>query len=334
MNQGLILRRRGVHVHWAQQIMDLAWDFRAARTLLVAHRTGVFDRLAQSAASTATLAAELKLDADLLERVLIACAAMHLLRRDQDRWKLTPKAKATLDPQSPYYQGNVLGHMAGVWDFWNDLEHHLRGQQGASTFSPQATRARNHRDFILAMHNMSVAGRAAELASRIDLTGRKTLIDVGGGPGTYSIAFCQKYPDLHATIFDLPPTVAIAREVIERFNLSDRITTAEGSWDTHEFGQGCDALLLSNVLHGPSSDADMKLQKARRALNPGGMLIVQDFVLNSHKTGPLLPALFNIMVGAYSLHEIIDRIAAAGFSQIHHQPMPPSVGTTLLTAVR
>ena len=324
--------RRGNVITWAQDIARLSWQFRASRALMAAHRTGVFRRLSRSPARSATVAADLHLDPDMTERVLIACAAMDLVQRQSDAWALTPKAQATLVANSPFYQGHALDHMNSVWDFWHDLEHALRGRKGASTFSPDATRTRDHAEFILAMQSYAMAGRAAELAARADLTGRKTLLDVGGGPGTYSMALCHRFPQLHATVFDVPPTIAIARQAIAQRGFADRVATLIGDWDTDDFPDGHDALLMSNVLHGPSSNAEMKLHKARRCLSPGGLLILQDFLLNDEKTGPLVPALFTIMVGAYSLPELLALVAAAGFTSISHQPMPRESGQTLITA--
>ena len=82
--------------------------------------------------------------------------------------------------ESPLYQGNAIAHSADVWGFWNDLEQRVRGGPGGGVFSPEGpARQHAHRDFILAMHNMAMAGRATELADRVDLTGRRALVDVG-----------------------------------------------------------------------------------------------------------------------------------------------------------
>ncbi len=71
--------------------------------------------------------------------------------------------------------------------------------------------------FTLAM------GIAPRIAKEIDLSGRKHLLDLGGGPGTYAIHFCLENPTLKATIADLSTTRPFAEKTIERFNLSDRI---------------------------------------------------------------------------------------------------------------
>jgi hypothetical protein len=54
--------------------------------------------------------------------------------------------------------------------------------------------------------------------------------------------------------------------------------------------------------------------------------------MNAEKTGPLIPALFNVMVGAFSLPEMTQRIAAAGFEKLRARLMPENVGTTVITA--
>jgi hypothetical protein len=334
MKNKLPLKRRSPQIAFARQIIDLTWQYRISRTLIVAHHTGVFRALAQSPASTATLATDLDLDADLLERILIACCALDLVRRDGPNWALTPKSIATLDPASPFYQGDYIDHLAGVWDFWHDLEPILRKQQGASAFNPDAARSRDHRAFILAMHNLAIAGRAAELVAHTDLSARQSLLDVGGGPGTYTMAFCQRFPHLHATLFDLPETTAIAHDILTKYNYSSKISLHPGNWDTDEFPPNHDAIFMSNILHGPGSSTEMKLQKARRTLPPGGLLIIQDFVLNNDKTGPLLPALFNIMVGAYSLNEMLALLTAAGFTHLATRQLPTHSAQTLLTAIR
>ena len=222
-----------------------------------------------------------------------------------------------------------------MWRFWNDLESSVRGEEGGWVYTPLGEpAARSHRDFILAMHNMAMAGRAAALADLVDLRGRRTLMDVGGGPGTYAMALCERWPDLRATVFDLPETIAIAREVIGRLGMTDRVGTLVGDWDKNEFGEGNDAVLLSNIMHGSASGAEMKLAKAARSLVPGGLLIIQEFLLNAEKTGPLIPALFNVMVGAFSEPELTARVAAAGFTDIRVLPMPATAGTTLVTAIK
>lgn len=330
----MIFEHDSPEIRWANELTGHTWRSRAGRALEAACATGLVEQLGAGPQTADQAAAARGLDARMVQKVLIVLAAMGAADREADRWRLTSKGRATLLPEADLYQGNVLAHNAQVGSFWCDLESVLRGKQGGWVFSPEGhDRMRSYRDFVLAMHNMAMAGRAAAFCDRVDLAGRRTLVDVGGGPGSYAMALCERYPDLSATVVDVAEAVEIAQGLIERFGMAGRVRAQVGDWNEVEFGNADrEVVLMSNVLHGPESQAEMKLAKAHGALVPGGLLIVQDFLLNPEKTGPLIPAVFNLMVGAFSLTEMIDRITAAGFSEPGVQPMPERVGTTILTA--
>jgi ubiquinone/menaquinone biosynthesis C-methylase UbiE len=331
----MMFRKTGREVRWANEVIELSWVYRASRQIGVAHGTGIFERLAAGRATAAVIARDRKLNAAMVEKLLSPLAAMGLVcRAGGEAWRLTPKAAATLVSDEPFYQGNTLAHSANVWSFWSDLESAVRGKRGRWRYleGEGGSPIRSHRDFILAMHNMAMAGRAAELAARVNVRGRRRLMDIGGGPGSYAMALCERNPRLMATVFDLPETVKIAREVIARLGMSGRVAAVVGDWDKDDFGEGNDVVVLSNIMHGAGDKAEMKLAKAHKSLVPGGLLIVQDFLMNAEKTGPLIPALFNVMVGAFSLPEMTQRIAAAGFAKLRVRPMPENVGTTVITA--
>ena len=310
-----------------KRVWEASWHYRAARVVHVANSVGIFDVLAPQELSAADIARRCQTKPEMTEKLLIACAAFGLLEKRGDHYANTELADQHLVPGRPLYQGDMIAHDAGCWDFWNGLESELRRQP-----PPPVDPAVQHKSFIMGMHNISLGGRGQVFLDHIDLSGRQRLFDVGGGPGTYSILACRKYPELTAVVFDLPETIAIAREVIAREGMTDRVTVREGNWDEDSFGPGHDAVLFSNVLHGPTSGAADKLRKAYDSMTPGALLIVQEFLLNDEKTGPLIPALFNIMVGAYSGAELIAEIEAAGFRNPHHVPTPEQPDGNWVTA--
>jgi len=321
-------------IRWANEITAHTWRGRAQRAVEAACAVGLPEALADG---PATAEAAARRAGDLVperaEKVLIVLAAMGLAARDGEAWCLTPKAEATLLPQAPLYQGNILAHYAQVGAFWADLEAVLRGEGGGWVYTPDGhDRMRSYRDFVLGIHNLAMAGRAAAFCDRVDLSGRRTLVDVGGGPASYAMALCERYPDLSATVLDVPEAVEIARGLIGQFGMADRVRAEVGDWNDVAFGTNVDAILMSNVLHGPGRGAEMRLAKAHRALAPGGVLLVQDFVMNPDRTGPLVPAVFNLMVGAYSVTELRDRLLAAGFAEPGVQTMPEPFESTVLTA--
>jgi len=293
-----------------EKIQRLTWDYRACRILQTAVLLKIFTRLDEKAQNCGQLSSLCRAKPQMLEKVLVACAAMGLVKKEGPLYRNTKTAAHYLVEGKLLYQGNIIAHSARVWRFWDNLPDEI------SEKPLPADNDQTHRDFILGMHNIAMAGRAELFIKSIDLTGRKRMFDLGGGPGTYSIFACKKYPKLEAVVFDLPQTIDITKQIIKREKLQNRIRTQPGNWETDDFGKNYDVVLMSNILHGPDSSALMKLQKARACLVQGGLLVIQEFILNSSKTGPLIPALFNVMVGAYSKKELFAAVRQAGFSNL------------------
>jgi len=243
----------------------------------------------------------------MTEKLLIACSAMGLVERDGSLYKNSEFAATYLVPGAPLYQGDIIAHSDTVRGFWDGLEEQICLE------TPTEDEEKTHRNFIMGMHNITLAGRGRIFSDNIDLEGRRRLLDVGGGPGTYSILACAKYPQLEAVVFDLPATIAIARQVVAEQGLTGKIDFCQGDWEKDAFGDGFDVVLLSNVMHGEASLAEMKLAKSIEAMEGGGMLVIQEFLLNDDRTGPLTAALFNVMVGAYSASELLSLVKEAGF---------------------
>jgi hypothetical protein len=76
----------------------------------------------------------------------------------------------------------------------------------------------------------------------------------------------------------------------------------------------------------------VKLKKAFESMVSGGLLTIQEFALNDDKTGPEIPALFNVMVGAYSKAELVDEITKAGFVNPQVVTESEEIGCTWITA--
>ncbi len=289
------------------RINEWTWGYRVCRVLEVANKIGLFGVLAGKSLSLHTLCKECRTKPPMTEKLLIACAAMGLVERDGTLYKNSEFAATYLVPGAPLYQGDIIAHSDVVRGFWDGLEEEICIEV------PKADDAKSHRNFIMGMHNITLAGRGSIFSDNIDLGGRKRLLDVGGGPGTYSILACAKYTQLKAVVFDLPATIAIARQVVAGQGFTDRIGFCEADWEKDAFGEGFDVVLLSNVMHGGGSLAAMKLGKAMQAMEAGGLLVIQEFLLNDDKTGPLTAALFNVMVGAYSARELLSLVEEAGF---------------------
>lgn len=310
----------------------LGTAYRVARAIQVAYKLGVFAHLLVGPATAEDVAAGCELAEDPTERLLVLLASTGLVFRQYDgRFRLTAEGRASFEPDSPRYYGHGLGHAIGLWDRWTNLEATLKAPPAQGTGAPNMP-PHVHRTFVMAMHDYSIRGRAQWLAGNVDLSGRRHLLDLGGGPGTYAIALCEAHPELHATIFDLPGSGPLALENVARFGLGDRIDFAAGDFDRDDLGSGYDCALLSNILHGPHHGSEARLQRLHRVLPPGGLLLIQDFIMDDDRNGPLEACMFNLHVGAYTVGELLDVVTRAGFQQATLRGRGPA-GNGLITAV-
>ena len=291
-----------------KRINELNWAYRASRVLHVANELDIFTVLGDGEKTSEQISEACGSLPDMTEKLLIACAAMGLVEKHRDSYRNTELAASCLVRGRPQYQGDMIAHSAAVWDFWQKLPEAAATGLQSPDFTPE-----RHRSFILAMHNTAMAGRVQMFLEHVDLSGRRKMFDVGGGPGTYSIMACKRYPELEATILDIPETIAITKDRIAAEGMQAKVRVKEGSWDADDFGRDNDVVLLSDVMHGPPSNTPMKLKKAFDSMAAGGLLVVQEFLLNDEKTGPLICALFNLMVGAWSRSELLSLVTEAGF---------------------
>jgi len=180
------------------------------------------------------------------------------------------------------------------------------------------------KSFLMGMFNLAMQ-IAPRIVGNVDLSGRRRLLDLGGGPGTYAVHFCQQNPRLSAVVYDLPTSRRFAEQTIARFGLTDRIEFKAGDYLADDV-EGCfDVVWLSHILHSESPEGcAVIIRKAVAAMEPGGLILVQEFILDDGRDGPLFPALFslNMLLGtpagqAYSGGELISMLSAAGVRDLH-----------------
>ena len=141
------------------------------------------------------------------------------------------------------------------------------------------------RTFTDAQHAGSLAA-ARVLAGRLDLGGARSLLDVGGGSGAFSIALCAANPGLRATVLDLPAVLAVAAEQRAAAGLTDRISLLPGDAPPAEWPGGQDVVLMSYLLSALDDEQiDVVLARAAACLDAGGLLVVHDFVLDDDGAG-------------------------------------------------
>ncbi|MBF0205512.1 MAG: methyltransferase domain-containing protein [Oligoflexia bacterium] len=241
-----------------------------------------------------------------MEMLLNALVATSLLEKriinDEALYLNTSFANEYLQEQSDHYLGHIINHHHQMMKSWTLLDRAIQEgrpqrEQVALSNSMEAREA-----FLMGMFNTATLNIPSILPA-INLAEKKMLLDLGGGPGTYALNFCKQYPQLHATIFDFPTTEPFARKTIDKFCLSDRVKFVPGDFIHDSIDSTYDVVWLSHILHGEGPENAAKIvEKAVRALSPGGTIFIHEFILNDLKDGPLFPSLFslNMLLGTES----------------------------------
>ena len=310
------------------QLLELSGGFWSACALHAGVKLGVFTPLSGEPLSAQELAGRINCDRRGLAMLLNALAAMNLLDKQNESYVATPFAAEFLCRTSPSYLGHIIMHHHHLMAGWASLDRAVQSGLPIRERVSHEDVESSRESFLMGMFNLAMQ-IAPLIVPNIDLAGRRRLLDLGGGPGTYAIHFCQQNPDLSAVICDLPTTRDFAEQTVERFGLSSRVSFVARDFETEELPAGFDVAWLSHILHGlgPQECASI-LRKAVSALEPGAMIMIQEFILDNTKDAPLFPALFslNMLLGtpdgqAYSEGELFDMLAAAGATEVRRLPL-------------
>jgi SAM-dependent methyltransferase len=303
-----------------------AWD---ARILLTAVELGIPDALEAKAMTAAEAAAALGTDPRATALLLSALAALGIVTKSGERFANAPVATAALVKGARDGRAAALRHHAHLWQSWSALTDVVRtGRPAAGKRAPG-----EYHDFVRAMHDLGWE-RAQSLAATLDLAGTRRLLDLGGGPGSYAVAFCARNPALQAVVFDRPPALDVAREIVRAHGLDRQVSLQAGDFLADDIGSGYDLVLVSQILHAYDEDRNrLLLRKVAGALVPGGTVVVQEFFLNESRAAPAPSAVFaiNMLVNTekgrtYTWGEVEAWLAGAGFVRIRRMLLSGPAG--------
>jgi len=286
------LSRSGPDSSFIAALSTAYWD---AQVLLTANRIGVFGALAEGPLKTEAICRVLNTQPRPTRLLLKACVALGLLRQTDAGYATSEQANTYLLPGKPGYLGDAIRYCDNLYQTWGRLEQALREdrpQMPSATYLGED--AKVTRDFVYGMHNRAL-GVGRVLVELVDLTGRAMMLDVGGGPGTYSALLAGRYPDLQCRVFDLPGVVAHATDIVASMGVADRVTTCAGDYTETPFPEPNDVVLISGVFHRETAEGCRRLiDKASKSLSPGGLLIICDVFTDADGVGPTFATLFGL----------------------------------------
>ena len=325
----------------APALLELSGGYWRSFALHAGTELDIFTALEKEGMTAGELSGKLRLSGRGTEALLNALSAMGLLSREGGKFRDTESAARYLSRNSACYLGYMIRHHHYISKSWAELPGCVRSGAPARNPLAEGRSAEELEAFEMGMFNNAslVAPRVAEA---IGLSGRNSLLDLGGGPGTYAIHFCLKNPGLKAEVFDLPQVRPFAEKTIKDFGLEGRISFVEGDFNKDPLPESFDAVWLSHVLHGEGpAAAALVVKKAASVLNRGGIMLIHEFILDDGKDSPVHPALFslNMLVGtregkAYSREELTGFMKDASISGINYVDSAPLPHSRILAGTK
>ena len=303
-------------------IREFASSFQKSRILLSGFELDVFTNVDESGTTGKQISDKLHLDKHACERLLNALVSLGFLKKQKDLFLNTAESFAFLSKKSPDYLGGLM-HSNHLWKTWSNLTQVIKTGVSAN---PSEINERGDDwlfPFINAMHDRAKKQAPQQLAN-IDLSGVKSILDIGGGSGAFSMEFVSSKPGIEATVFDLPSVVPITKIFLEKEGFSDKIKTHAGDYTKNDLPEGFDLAFLSAIIHSNSLEVNKDLiRKCFGSLNKNGKIVIQDWIMNNDRTQPTAGAVFaiNMLVGTesgdcFTEQEVTEMLNAAGFKSI------------------
>ncbi|MBC8283243.1 MAG: methyltransferase domain-containing protein [Nitrospinae bacterium] len=148
--------------------------------------------------------------------------------------------------------------------------------------------------FTYAMHERS-SQFSKPLAKFITRKPVGKLIDLGGGPGSYSAEILKVDKSAQAVLIDRKASLKVAKSVLKNSGVIKRFSFVAGDLFKVTLEKGTDTVLYSNILHIYSESENLILfKKIHESLKPGGRLILVDLFLKNNRIEPFDATLFSL----------------------------------------
>jgi hypothetical protein len=316
------------------RLQGLARAFIGSASLFAAIDLKLFTAVAAGHDTAEAFARHAGIQAIDAERLMTMCAGLGLLRFEDGRYRNAPDVERFLVEGGSGYAADWLLFNRPDWDRWGRLAELLGRAEAPKLLGSgyEQMTVEDARRYHRATSSIGF-GAGRRFARQVDLSGRRRLMDIGGGSGAYSIVAAQAWPQLRAVVCDLPPVTVVAREFIEQHGVADRVEALACDFTRDPFPDGCDvAVMASNLPQYGRDVIAAVVAKAHVALLPGGEMHLVGEMLDDDRNGPvdaamwaLNEALENSAGVAHTRADCVGYFEAAGFRDVRVSEFVPGI---------
>jgi hypothetical protein len=272
-----LTRERQVGAADTQRIRQLVTGYQAARALLAADELGVVRLLESGSKSAEELAHGTGMHAPSLYRFLRALSTVDLIEEDSEgRFSLGPLAGGLRDAA----RIGVESYRA-----WAELPFSLRTGKPAfsEVYGKPLYDYLSEDEVRAARFDSALAAVSRDWGPAVfeayDFGGFRTVVDIGGGRGTFLATLLEAYPTIKGVLFDMPQVVEHAGPILEDAGVAERCRCVGGNF-FEAVPEGADAYTLCNLLTDWDNEHAIAILKTcQRAMPPHARVLVIDRVL-------------------------------------------------------
>src|SRR5205809_8085215 len=203
----------------------------------------VFDSLASGAKTVGQLSKETGASPRGLRAIMNALVGLELLRKNGDKYSLTPESEAFLVSNKP---GTLAGFFSmnrvRLMQQWMKLDEIVRTGRPAEARNQEGPGTEFFSELVENIIPMSY-GSAQALADQLKLSDAKNkvrVLDLGSGSGIWGIVLAQKSPRVQVTAVDWAGMIPTTKRITQKFGVGNRFKFIEGDLLDADFGEGYD----------------------------------------------------------------------------------------------
>jgi len=259
-------------------LVDTQVAFNAARAIMAAAELGIFEAIGKQSRTVEEIATACGTHPQSTMQLLNCLVGVGYLRCSGGKYSLKRKYHKWLLLES---ESNLIGKLRFQLVEWNWMAHL---EEFVRTGVPmEMHRSASEKEWALyqgGMRDLSV-NAAKELAGKVPVPkGATRMLDIGGSHGLYSVELCKRHPGLTSTVLELPGAMKSAEAIAKRYDKAGRVKYVAGDALADELGTSLyDLVIINNLAHHFTAEQNRALAgKVARALKPGGMYAVGDFI--------------------------------------------------------
>jgi 2-hydroxy-4-(methylsulfanyl)butanoate S-methyltransferase len=329
----------------SEELSMVAFGFMASKALFAGLHIDLFSKLSGASLSIDEIAAATKVPRNRIMTLVTALSSIGALVFEDGRVTNSPAAEQFLVRGAKYDFGDYLRYQIDkqMYPFLQQLNEVVDGTLDADAVDSYAHWMSDSEQAVLYSESQHAGslGPGRTLARQVDLSKAKTLLDVGGGTGAMTISLCKAYPELESTIIDFPNVAEIGWKFVSNAELVNRVRYIPGNVIETEWPTGQSAVLMSYLLSGvPGDRINDLIEAASNSLEPGGKLMIHDFMVDADRRGPTLAALWQLQHMAFtpdaqslSLGWLDARLRERGFEIAERGELIPGM-TKLIVGVK